>query len=60
MASTMHARLSFIWVSDIMSQEVLARWKIRVKVGDKEIEVIAGDLHTAKKWFDELEKKYLK
>jgi len=56
----MHARLSFIWVSDIMSQEVLARWKIRVKVGDKEIEVIAGDLHTAKKWFDELEKKYLK
>jgi hypothetical protein len=42
-----------------MSHEVGVAWKIKVKDGDVEIEVIGLTPEIVKKWFDELEKKYL-
>lgn len=43
-----------------MSHEVGVRWKIKVKVGDNEIEVVGMHPTRVKKWFDDLEKKYFK
>jgi hypothetical protein len=42
-----------------VSHEGIA-WKIKVKSGDKEIEVIGLTPEMVKKWFDELEQKYMK
>jgi hypothetical protein len=43
-----------------MSHEIGVAWKIKVKDGDVEIEVIGMQPDKVKQWFDELEKKYLK
>lgn len=45
-----------------MSHEIGVKWKIRIKkaeMGKIEIEVVGMDLDTTKKWFDELQKKYI-
>jgi hypothetical protein len=42
-----------------MGNEVGVNWKIKVKSGDFEVEVVGMNPDTTKKWFDELEKKYL-
>jgi len=43
-----------------MSRETGVRWKIKVKAGANEIEIIGMNSEQTKKWFDELEKKYFK
>lgn len=42
-----------------MSHEVGVSWKIKVKVDDKEIEVVGMSPDYTYKWFKELEKRYL-
>jgi len=42
-----------------MSEQKGINWKIKVKTPDAEIEVIGLVPDLTKKWFDELEKKYL-
>ena len=42
-----------------MSREVGVSWKIKVKIGDKEIEVVGVTPEYTYKWFKELEKTYL-
>jgi hypothetical protein len=42
-----------------MSEEKGVNWKIKVRDGDVEIEVVGLTADTTKKWFDELEKTYL-
>lgn len=44
----------------IMSKDISAAWKIRVKEGDVEVEVVGMNPEATKKLFDELAKKYLK
>lgn len=41
-----------------MSHEVCVAWKIKLKKGIIEIEVVGMNPEIVKKWFDELEKKY--
>jgi hypothetical protein len=43
-----------------MPNEPAITWKIKVKDGDVEVEVVGMNPEFVKKWFDELEKKYLK
>jgi len=43
-----------------MSHEVGVAWKIKVKAGNNEIEVVGMNPNAVKKWFDELEKTYFK
>ncbi len=42
-----------------MSEKASVNYKIKVKRGEVEIEVIGLIPQTTKAWFDELEKKYL-